>query len=113
MTFGERLRQLRLERKINQRELAARVQIDFTYLSKIENGRMPPPAASTIVKLAGALDVHADELLLLAEKVPSDVNAVITRSTALPAFLRAIHDLNDEEIEKLGTYAQRMRARRK
>src|SRR5688572_29553863 len=113
MTFGERLRQLRLERKINQRELAARVGIDFTYLSKIENGRMPPPAAATIVKLAAALEVHPDELLLLAEKVPNDVKPVITRSTALPAFLRTIHDLNDEEIEKLGTYTQRMRARRK
>jgi transcriptional regulator with XRE-family HTH domain len=42
MTFGERLRQLRRERQMNQRALAERAGIDFTYLSKLENGRMAP-----------------------------------------------------------------------
>jgi len=39
MKFGERLRELRKEQKISQRELATRVGVDFTYLSKIENGQ--------------------------------------------------------------------------
>jgi transcriptional regulator with XRE-family HTH domain len=112
MTFGERLRQLRLERCINQRDLAAQVGIDFTYLSKLENNRMAPPAAGTIVKLARALNTEADELLLLANKVPRDLTPLITKSVALPAFLRSIGDLNDEEIKELGSYAQQMRARR-
>ncbi len=33
MTFGERLRQLRIERKINQRDLAGQVGIDISNLS--------------------------------------------------------------------------------
>ena len=70
---------------MNQRDLAARVGIDFTYLSKIENERMSPPAADTIVKLARALQASSDELLLLAHKVPSDIGPVITRSPGLPA----------------------------
>ena len=113
MNFGERLRQLRLDRKINQRDLAAQVGIDFTYLSKIENGRMAPPAAGTIARLAHALDMHADELLLLAHKVPGDIGPMITRSPALPAFLRSISDLDEAEIQELSSYAQKMRARRK
>ncbi len=74
---------------------------------------MPPPAAGTITRLARALGVHADELLLLADKVPSDIRPVITRSPTLPAFLRSISDLNEDEIAELKSYAQQMRARRK
>ena len=112
MTFGERLRQLRHERQMNQRTLAARVGIDFTYLSKLENGRMAPPSADTIVKLAQALDTDADELLLLAGKVPEDIALIVTRSPALPAFLRAIRDLREDELRQLRLYAEELREKR-
>jgi len=111
-TFGQRLRQLRLEQCANQRDLAQRVGIDFTYLSKIENSRMPPPAAATIVRLAKALHADTDELLLLANKVPRDITPILTRSRAMPAFLRSIDDLSADEIEELSHYAQKMRDRR-
>ena len=42
--FGVKLRELRTKAGMTQRELAGRVTIDFTYLSKIENGVMPPPS---------------------------------------------------------------------
>ena len=112
MTFGERLRQLRRAQGLDQRRLAARVGIDFTYLSKIENGRMLPPSAETIVKLAQALQADADELLLLANKVPEDLTPVITQSPRWPAFLRSIRDLTDDELQELSTYAQAIRGRR-
>jgi transcriptional regulator with XRE-family HTH domain len=111
-TFGERLRELRLDRRVNQRDLAAQVGIDFTYLSKIENGRMPPPASNTIVKIGRALEADTDELLLLAHKLPQDIAPVITRSPGLPAFLRSISDLSEDELKELSTYAQQVRARR-
>src|SRR5688572_15196456 len=112
MTFGERLRQLRRERQMNQRTLAASVGIDFTYLSKLENGRMAPPAAETIVKLAQALGANPDELLLLAHKVPEDLTPVITQSPRWPAFLRSIRDLTDDELQELSAHAQELRERR-
>lgn len=111
--FGEKLRGLRLERTTNQRDLAAQAGIDFTYLSKIENGRMPPPAAPTIVRLANALEADPDELLLLARKVPGDIHPMITRSPALPAFLRSISDLSDSELQELSGLAHQVRAKRK
>jgi HTH-type transcriptional regulator, competence development regulator len=111
MTFGERLRQLRRAQHMNQRTLAARVGIDFTYLSKLENGRMDPPSADTIVKLAHALGANPDELLLLAHKVPQDLTPVITQSPQWPAFLRSIRDLTDEELQELGAHAQELRSR--
>jgi len=36
MNSGERVRELRKERGLSQRKLAAHAGIDFTYLSKIE-----------------------------------------------------------------------------
>ncbi len=112
MSFGKRLRQLRLDRKVNQRALAARVGIDFTYLSKIENERMPPPSEDVIVKLAKALGADPDDLLRLAQRVPQDIKSVINSSPALPSLLRTVSGLSDDEIRKLQDYAKRIKARR-
>jgi HTH-type transcriptional regulator, competence development regulator len=101
MSFGQRLKQMRLERRLNQRELAGRAGIDFTYLSKLENGRMEPPAEETICRLAAALEAEPTELLLLAQKVPSDVKPIITRSPLVPRFLRTARDLTDADWEAL------------
>jgi transcriptional regulator with XRE-family HTH domain len=101
MTFGERLRALRLERRLNQKEVAAAAGIDVTYLSKLENARLEPPAEVTIRRLAAALEVEPTELLLLAHKVPSDLKPIITASTMVPRFLRAARNLTDEEWRAL------------
>jgi transcriptional regulator with XRE-family HTH domain len=101
MAFGQRLRALRLERRLNQKELAAAAGIDVTYLSKLENARMDPPAEETIRRLAAALDVEPTELLLEARKVPSDLNPIITASPLVPRFLRAARNLTDDEWRAL------------
>lgn len=70
MTFGARIREMRKLKRLTLRELAGQVGIDFTYLSKIENDYGPPPAESTIRKLAEILEGDGDELVLLANKLP-------------------------------------------
>ena len=50
MTFGQLLRELRRAKGVNQRDLASKVGVDFSYISKLENDRLPPPAADTVVK---------------------------------------------------------------
>jgi transcriptional regulator with XRE-family HTH domain len=97
---------------MNQRTLAAKAEINFTYLSKIENERMAPPSADTIVKLAQALDADADALLVLAGKVPEDIAMIVTQSPAVPAFLRSIRDLREDELRQLSLYAQELREKR-
>src|SRR5438445_13446452 len=97
MTFGERLRALRLERRLNQKEVAAAAGIDVTYLSKLENARLEPPAEETIRRLAAALEVEPTELLLLAHKVSSDLKPIITASPLVPRVLRAGLHLTAEE----------------
>jgi transcriptional regulator with XRE-family HTH domain len=73
MIFGQRLRELRKAKGLSQKHLAGKADIDFTYLSKVENSRMSPPSEKTILALAKALDADSDELLALANKIPSDL----------------------------------------
>ena len=90
MDFGERLRQMRKEKGLTLREVAEEAGIDFTYLSKIENGRMPyTPAAETIRQLASALKVNAIELLTLADKLPKELEALKKNQGARRFFDRA------------------------
>ena len=73
MTFGERLRELRKAQGISQRDLAELVDIDFTYVSKIETGDNAPPSMETIHRIALALSADEQELIVLAGKVHIDV----------------------------------------
>lgn len=70
MMFGEKIKELRKDRKITQRDLAAKLGINFTYVSKIENDKLEaPPSESLIRKLADVLEVEPDVLLDLAGKL--------------------------------------------
>ena len=71
--FGARLKELRIRAGMTQRGLAKSVNVDFTYLSKIENGVMPPPSEKVILQLAEVLKADRDELITLAGKIPSDI----------------------------------------
>jgi len=69
--FGKRLRSLRIQNELTLRELAAKININFTYLSKIENGVLPPPGEKVILMLAEVLNADKDELMTLAGRIPS------------------------------------------
>jgi tetratricopeptide (TPR) repeat protein len=75
--FGARIRELRTGLSITLKELSAKVNVDITYLSKIENGVMPPPSEEVILRLAENLNTDKDELLILAGKLPSDIVEIL------------------------------------
>lgn len=101
MRFGERLRELRQAKNLSQRELAAEVGVNFTYISKIENEKLDFaqfPGEELIRKLASALEADEDELLILAQKIPEQIKKrVIER----PDAFRKFADLDDKEIDRL------------
>ena len=101
-SFGDYLRELRKAKGLSQKELAERVEIDFTYLSKIETGSASPPAEDTILRLADVLRADADKLILLAGKVPKDLGKVVTGSKTMPTLLRAMKDkeFTEEQLEE-------------
>ncbi len=81
--FGARLRELRIQAGFTQRQLADNVNIDFTYLSKIENGVLPPPSEKVILRLAEVLNADKDEFITLAGKIPSDIAQILKNRKAL------------------------------
>jgi transcriptional regulator with XRE-family HTH domain len=90
MRFGERLREIRKEKGMTLREVAELAGIDFTYLSKIENNRIPyTPAVGTIRQLAEALKVDSIDLLTLAGKLPKELEPLRTNQQARRFFDRA------------------------
>src|SRR5271154_1286840 len=56
------VRDLRLERNLSQRQLAGRMQVPRTYISKIENGKATP-TLSSLARLAAALEIDICNLL--------------------------------------------------
>ena len=101
MRFGEEIRRLRRSKGMSLRELAADVGVGFTYLSKIENNKLDFadwPSENLIERLADALGMPCDELMLLAERIPSGVrNRILQR----PAFFLALSRLDGEELDAL------------
>ena len=90
MTFGQRIRELRHQRGVTQRQLAEKAGVDFTYLSKIENDRLEhTPSLKAIQNLALALKVDELELMELANKVPPALEAIARNKDALRFFRRA------------------------
>jgi transcriptional regulator with XRE-family HTH domain len=95
--FGLRLRELRKQTGMSQREVADKVGINFTYLSKIESGVLLPPREDKIIRLAKVLNADKDELITLAGKVPSDL-AQILQNRGVVQFLRSS---SSKEISQL------------
>jgi len=88
--FGAKLRELRQKKGLTLRALAEAAGVDFTYLSKIENGRLDYlPGAETIRDLAQALDIEAIGLLQLANKVPPELAKLAGNANARRFFQRA------------------------
>src|SRR5689334_5733917 len=96
-SFGSILRQTRQKAGISQRELAARIGLDFSYISKVENDRLPPPAADTIVAICRALNIDPDELLTLVGKLPRGVQKMMGTNRAALAFLREAQRIEPSE----------------
>jgi HTH-type transcriptional regulator, competence development regulator len=105
-TFGETIKKARLEKKLSQRALAEKIGINFTYLSKIEVGELDPPAEDKIYLLAEFLDLAADDLFALAQKVPREIAALALRPE-IPRLLRTIKNFSRNEIAEMIEQAEK------
>jgi transcriptional regulator with XRE-family HTH domain len=101
MTFGDKIRELRKAKNLSQRDLAAKVKVNFTYISKIENGNLDfgdYPSDDLIRKLAKTLGADPDELLILAKKVPESIRKRVIQR---PDVFRKLAKLDDETLDRL------------
>jgi transcriptional regulator with XRE-family HTH domain len=113
MEFGQKLRELRREKGLTLRALAEAVGVDFTYLSKIENGKAGYlPGAETIRSLAAALEVEPLELLQLANKVPPEVESFAGDAKARRFLQRAQEVAAPEDWDALLNLLERRHKQR-
>lgn len=115
--FGQRVRQLRLAKGLSLRDLAPMVGVGFTYLSKVETGRLDfgnYPSEALIHKLAEVLETDEDELLLLAEKVPERIRK---RVLERPDVFGTLADLDDGALDRVlaeaGQIGSKIKVRRR
>ena len=67
---GKRVREFRRTQALSQREMARRLNVPRTYLSKVENCKVLP-TVGTLYRLADALGVQVHHLLLSRDAVES------------------------------------------
>jgi transcriptional regulator with XRE-family HTH domain len=84
------------------RQVAERVGVEPSYLSKVERAISPPPSEETITRLAQELKSDPDVLLALAGKVSADLLNVIRRRPQLfGELIRELKDLPDHAVLRL------------
>jgi HTH-type transcriptional regulator, competence development regulator len=87
--LGDRIKRLRKQRELGLRETAGKLGISASYLSLIETGQVKtPPAPKVIADVARLLEDDFDALLLLAGRVPEDIEDALVADPALTTFLR-------------------------
>lgn len=67
-TIGSKIKKLRQVKGMTQEELARKADIPYATLLKIENDNVQNPTINTLQKLAQALEVSVDELLIDLKK---------------------------------------------
>ncbi len=81
--------------------MAAKIGVNFTYVSRIENEHLdfgPYPSEVLIAKMAQVLDADEDELLVLAKKIPGLIRR---RVLERPEVFRKLAALDDETLDRL------------
>jgi len=76
MTFGSLLRKLRYQQDIGIKKLAAEIDVDYAYLSRIENDKIKP-SERAIERISKYFNYSRDELMILGDKVPEDIRSIL------------------------------------
>ena len=108
LSFGERIKGLRLDRDIGLRELGRLVDISAMHISNLEKERVMP-SPELVTKIAVTLEADVDELLHLAGLVdPQVVDVIQDNPYQAPSLLRSAKNLTPEQWEKLQKQAEKM-----
>lgn len=119
--FGERLKNLRLEKKISGQELATQLSVDKSTISKWESDNRSPDA-DALRELADILNVSTDYLLGRTEDPrpfpPEDTRTIQERwesphNKSLQAMYEKLQDLTDEQIEETIDFIDFLRSKSK
>ncbi len=103
--FGDVIRETRLRKRppLSLRRFAVQLDIAAAYLSKIESNLDRPPSAEVVEKMAEILELDRNELLRLANRIPTEFEEAFKRDQRAPDFMRVAmrSGYSPEELEEL------------
>src|SRR3984957_1480182 len=85
MVIGDRLRQLREQKKLSQGDIEHRTGLLRCYVSRVENGHTVP-AVETLEKFARALEVPVYQLFYDGDEPPKLPKMLKQKSSGKPAW---------------------------
>jgi transcriptional regulator with XRE-family HTH domain len=118
--FGQKIRDLRRQRGVSQKTMAADLGVSASYLSALEHGRRGIPSWFMLQKIIGYFNIiwdEAEELQRLAEtshpRVVIDTGGLSPTATGFANRLSAaIANLSEDEIAALNARLEEALAKR-
>ena len=118
--FGERMRQLRKQKGVSQKQMAAALGVSAAYLSALEHGRRGAPSWPMVQKTIGYFNIiwdEAEEVEKLAwtshPRAVVDTSGLSAKATEFANLLSAnIGRLTDDDLEELNAALCRALERR-
>lgn len=93
MTIGEKIKQLRKDKGLQQKAVATDVGLDQSNYNKVENGKREP-SVEVLKKLSVILGVTVDELLNLDDKQPTPITV---KDKTISEKIRLVEQLEEED----------------
>jgi transcriptional regulator with XRE-family HTH domain len=102
LNLASSIRQLRLRNGLSQRQLATRMAVPRTYVSKIENEKATP-TLSSLERLARALEVSVPDLLSGGERSRQEEVRELMQDPFVAELLPFVTELNGMQMSSILT----------
>ena len=109
--FGAFIRRERAAKGISLRDMAKKIKVSPTFLSKVETEDWKP-GEEKLRKIAEVIGCDPEDLMARAGRVPTELSEIIKQSPhrhQMTALLRTAKGFTAEEMEKLVRQAQKIK----
>lgn len=106
MSFSEQLKEMRLSKRMSQRELAEVLGFHSTAIANYEAGRSEP-SISNLIKLANKLNTSIDELVGKLEVEPVfNITKSFKQRNIIIEIINILKNLSEEDLEEALSYTK-------
>lgn len=98
--LGENLKKLRMSLGLGVNDLSRLSDVNASYISAIENGKKNNPSKNVLAKLAQALNVSV-EALLIDKMVPDNEKNIDISEEGLKVLFNKIRNLSESDQRKI------------